>query len=116
MSTELIAILAVGVGLLSAVIALGGTMIALINQSERRSNQRMDRLEDRMDQGFEQLRAEMTQLNGSLRDEMNRRFDEQDVRIRGLEQGQAYLSGQLSAIKDYFTHDSASGNVNENGD
>ncbi|MCY4364709.1 MAG: hypothetical protein OXE17_00545 [Chloroflexi bacterium] len=55
----------------------------------------------------------MAQQYGSLRDEMDRRFDEQDVRIRGLEQGQSYLLGQLSALKDYFTHDAASGNTPE---
>jgi len=59
------------------------------------------------------LLTEMAQQYGSLRDEMDRRFDEQDVRIRGLEQGQSYLLGQLSALKDYFTHDAASGNTPE---
>ena len=103
MSAELIAILAVGVGLVSAGIALGGIMVALITQSERLSSQRMDRFEDGMNRQFEGLRAEM-----------NRRFDEQDVRIRGLEQGQAYLSGQLSAFKDCFTHDATSGDTPEN--
>ena len=104
MSAELIAILAIGAGMVTIFLTFAGVVLALINQSNRESRQRTERLEDQMNRGFEQLRAEMNRQYESLRAEMNRRFDEQDVRIRGLEQGQAYLSGQFSELKDYFVH------------
>jgi hypothetical protein len=80
-----------------------------------------------MSQQYQGLRAEMNQQYQGLRDdtnrqyeglraEMNLRFNEQDVRIRGLEQGQAYMSGQLSELKDHFTHRSASGSGTDSGD
>lgn len=105
MSAELIGIITVGVGLFSANLAMTGFVLVLFDQLERRSNQRIDRLEDRIGSEINQLRTEM-----------GRRFDEQDVRIRGLEQGQAYMSGQFAELKDYFTHRSASGNSPETGD
>ncbi len=105
MSPELIGIITVGIGLFSANLALVGLLIVLLNRSEARTNQRIDRLEDRMDRGFEQLRTEM-----------KRGFDEQDVRIRGLEQGQAYMSGQFAELKDYFTHSPSARNNPEDGD
>ena len=105
MSQEMIAIIAVGVGLFGTIVALGGMMMAFMNQSERRTNQRIDRLEDQMNRGFEQLRAEMSQG-----------FAQQDARIRNLEQGQAYMSGQFSELKDHLTHRSDSGNNPDPGD
>ena len=127
MSPELIGIITVGIGLFSANLALVGLIVLLLNQSERRTNQRIDRLEERMDRGFEQLRAEMNQQSdllraemnqgfAQLRAEMNQAFAQQDARIRNLEQGQAYLSGQFSELKDYFIHRPASGNSPETGD
>ena len=105
MSQETIAIIAVGVGLFGTIVALGGMMMVFMNQSERRTNQRIDRLEDQMNRGFEQLRAEMSQG-----------FAQQDARIRNLEQGQAYMSGQFSELKDHLTHRSDSGNNPDPGD
>ncbi len=127
MSPELIGIITVGIGLFSANLALVGLLIVLLNRSEARTNQRIDRLEDRMDRGFEQLRAEMTQgfaqlraemTQGfaQLRAEMTQGFAQQDDRIRSLEQGQAYMSGQFSDLKDYFTHRPPSGNSPEDGE
>ena len=103
MSTELIAILAVGVGLISTSIALTGLMLVQISQSERRSIERTNRLESEMSRRFDkveadakeleariereigqlrtevsqqigQLRTEMNQQYGSLRDEMNQQY------------------------------------------
>ena len=124
-------------------IALFGTMVTglvvLINlntQTERRANERMDRLEDDMkgrsdllqaemnrrfdrvednakelkadmDRRFELAQTEMNRRFELAQAEMNRRFDEQDGRIRGIEQSQAFMSGQFSELKDYFTHDSS---------
>ena len=105
MSQEMIAIIAVGVGLFGTIVALGGMMMAFMNQSERRTNQRIDRLEDQMNRGFEQLRSEM-----------NQGFAQQDARIRNLEQGQAYMSGQFAELKDYFTHHTESESDSRAGD
>ena len=127
MSPELIGIISVGIGLFSSNLALVGLLIVLLNRSEARTNQRIDRLEDRMErgieqlrgemtQGFAQLRAEMTQGFAQLRAEMTQGFAQQDVRIRNLEQGQAYMSGQFAELKDYFTHRPPSGNNPEGGD
>ena len=127
MSPELIGIITVGVGLFSAMLVMMGFVLFLINQSEKRTSQRIDRLEDRMDRGFEQLRAEMNrgfeqlraEMNqgfGQQRTEMNQGFAQQDDRIRNLERGQAHLSGQFSELKDYFVHRPSSGNTPEAGD
>ena len=51
-----------------------------------------------------------------FRAEMNLRFDEQDVRIRGLEQGRAYMSGQFSALKACLTYGSQSDSDSQSGD
>ena len=116
MSPELIGIIAVGVGLFSANLVMTGFVIALVNRSERQTNQRIDRLEERMDRGFEQLRVEMNQGFAQLRAEMNQGFAQQDDRIRRLEQGQAYMSGQFAELKDYFTHPNATGSGPESAD
>ena len=123
MSPELIGIIAVGIGLFSANLALTGFVILLLHQSESRTNLRIDRLEERMDREFEQLRAEMNHGQDEtnrgfeqLRAEMNQGFAQQDDRIRRLEQGQAYMSGQFSELKDYFTHRSDSASHSQTGD
>ena len=105
MTSELFQFVAIIVAVIGVGVSLAVLTVTLLNQQERRTNQRIDRLEDRMDRGFEQLRAEV-----------NRRFDEQDVRIRGLEQGQAYMSGQFAELKDYFTHSPSAPNNPEDGD
>ncbi len=93
MSPELIGILGVGIGLLTAIIALGALNVTLISQSERRTALQIEQLKTEMDRRFDQMYGET-----------NRRFDAQDERIRGLEHGQAHLAGQLDVLKDYFTH------------
>ena len=67
-------------------------------------------------QGFAQLRTEMNQGFAQVRAEMNQGFAQQDARIRNLEQGQAYLSGQFSELKDYFIHRSDSASDSQPGD
>ena len=134
MSAELIAILALGAGMVTAFLAFAGLMLNLINQSNKESRQRTERLEDQMNRGFEQLRTEMNHQTEQLRAEMNQKqeetnrgfeqlraemsqgFAQQDARIRNLEQGQAYMSGQFSELKDYLTHRSDSGNNPDPGD
>ena len=139
MSPELIAIIAVGIGLLGTIITAVSLLMHQINQSERRSmaltnrleaemnrrfdlvkedareqearfERQMEQLRAEVNQGFAQLRAEMNQGFAQLRAEMNQGFAQQDARIRNLEQGQAYLSGQFSELKDYFIHRPSSGN------
>ena len=138
MSAELVAILAIGAGMVTIFLTFAGLVLALINQANKESRQRTERLEDQVNRGFEQLRAEMNHQTGvlraemnqgfaqlraemnqgfaQLRTEMNQGFAQQDVRIRNLEQGQAYLSGQFSELKDYFVHRPASGSGPETGD
>ena len=134
MSAELIAILALGAGMVTAFLAFAGLILTLINQSNKESRQRTERLEDQMNRGFEQLRNEMNHQTERLRAEMNQKqeetnhgfeqlraemnqgFAQQDARIRNLEQGQAYMSGQFSELKDHLTHRSDSGNNPDPGD
>ena len=93
MSPELIAILAVGVGILTANAGLAALLVTLLVHFDRRATERADRLQDEMNRQFELMRADM-----------DRRFDAQDERVRGLERGQAHLAGQFDILKDYFTH------------
>ena len=93
MSSELIAILAVGIGLLTANAGLAALLVTLIIHFDKRATERGDRLQDEMNRQFELMQADM-----------NRWFDAQDERIRGLELGQAHLAGQFDILKDYFTH------------
>ena len=72
-----------------------GEMNRQFEQMQGEMNRRFDRLEDQTNQRFEQMQGEM-----------NRRFDGQDERVRGLEQGQARLSGQFSELKDFLSHQS----------
>ena len=117
MSPEMITIIGVGVALLAAQLSVAGLLVTLMIQSEKRNIQRIDRLEDRMNRQFEQMQGEMNRRFDRLEDqtnqrfeqmqgEMNRRFDGQDERVRGLEQGQARLSGQFSELKDFLSHQS----------
>ena len=83
----------------------------------------MNQKQEETNRGFEQLRAEMNQKQEEtnrgleqLRAEMNQGFAQQDARIRNLEQGQAYMSGQFSELKDHLTHRSDSGNNPDPGD
>ncbi len=85
-----------GITMLTVGIALAGLLVNLMNQQERRSEARMDRLENQI----AELRAE----NARQIAEVNQRLDGMDGRMRGLEQGQAHLSGEFSALKDFFTH------------
>lgn len=93
MSPELIAIIGVGIALLTVQISIAGLLVTLMLQSEKRSNQRIDRLEDRITHELQQFRAETKE-----------QFAAMDERVRGLEQGQARLAAELSLLKDLFTH------------
>ena len=104
MSPDLIGILGVGMGLLTAIIAVGALNVTLINQSERRTSQQIEQTKAEVNRRFDQLYEEMNRRFDLMHTEMNRRFDAQDERIRGLEQGQSHLSGEFSVLKDYFTH------------
>ena len=116
MTSESFQFLAIMVAIIGVGVSLAVLIVTLLNQQERRTNQRIDRLEDRMDRGFEQMRAEMNQGFAQLRAEMNQGFAQQDARIRNLEQGQAYMSGQFAELKDYFTHSPSTRNNPEPGD
>ena len=116
MSPELIGILGVGIGLLTAMIAMAATGVVLINQSEKRTaaqieqlradtNRRFDQMQEDMNRRFDQAQAE----NNRRFDQIQERLDAQDERIRGLELGQAHLAGQFDILKDYFMHQTDQG-------
>ena len=115
MSSELIAILTVGIGLLTAIAGLAAVLVTLIIHFDKRATERGDRLQDEMNRQFELMQADMNRQFELMQADMdrkfeliqadmNRRFDAQDERIRGLELGQAHLAGQFDILKDYFTH------------
>ena len=93
MSPELIAIIGVGIALLTVQISIAGLLVTLMLQSERRTNQRLDRLEDRVIREIQLFRAETKE-----------QFTAMDERVRGLERGQSRLAAELSLLKDFFTH------------
>ncbi len=127
MSPELIGILGVGIGLLTAIIAVAGFNLVQINNSERRTsmhieqlraemNRRSDQMQEEMDRRLMQMQEEtnrrfeeMNRRLDQMQEEMNRRFDSQDERIRGLEMGQAHLAGQFDILKDHFMHQPGQG-------
>ena len=122
MSPELIAIIGVGIALLTVQIAIAGLLVTLMLQSEKRTNQRLDRLEDRVIREIQLFRAEVNQRFERQEAETKRQFERQedqigqrfgevkeqfaalDEQVRGLERGQARLAAELSLLKDFFTH------------
>lgn len=61
MSPELIAIIGVGIALLTVQISIAGLLVTLMLQSEKRANQRIDRLEDRITHELQLFRTEINQ-------------------------------------------------------
>ena len=115
MSPELIAIIGVGIALLTVQISIAGLLVTLMLQSEKRTNQRIDRLEDRVTREIQLFRAEVNQRFEREADQTKQQFDRQEdqtkqqfdalnERVRGLERGQARLAAELSLLKDFFTH------------
>ena len=104
MSPELIATLAIGIGLLTAIVGLAALLVNLLVHFDRRSTERADRLQDEMNRQFKLMQGDMDRKFELMQADINRRFDAQDERIRGLELGQAHLAGQFDILKDYFTH------------
>ena len=112
MSPELIGILGVGIGLLTAMIAMAATGVALIYQSEKRTAAQIELLRADTNRRFDQMQERIDRLEGANNrrfDQMQERFDAQDERIRSLELGQAHLAGQFDILKDYFMHQADQG-------
>ena len=70
-----------------------------------------DQLRADMNRQYDQLRAEMKESHDQLRADLEqmrlaneRQYHALDERVRGLEQGQGRLAGELSGIKDLITH------------
>ena len=82
MSPELIAIIVMG-------LTLAGLILTLSTRQERRMERRMEQLEERMNRRMDRLEEQTAQ-----------RFDAMDVRLRGLEQGQAHLAGEMSTLRE----------------
>ncbi len=78
MSEELLSTIVIVITVLTVGISLGALLVTLMVRQEKSADQRFDRLETRI--------------------------DSMDERLRHLEQGQAHLSGELSALKDFFVH------------
>ena len=115
MSPELIATIGVGIALLTVQISIAGLLVTLMLQSEKRTNQRIDRLEDRIAGELQLFRAEInrrfehteTQTQQHFEHgetQATQQFDALNERVRGLEQGQARLAAEFSLLKDLFTH------------
>ena len=62
MSSELIAILAVGIGLLTANAGLAALLVTLIIHFDKRATERGDRLQDEMNRQFELMQADMNRF------------------------------------------------------
>ena len=116
MSPELIRTIAVGVVIGCANLVMVGVALAFNNHREKQHRHRMSRYDDPMRQVLAPLHSESHSGIDSLRSEMKQGFAQQDARIRNLEQGQAYMSGQFSELKDYFTHRSDSASHSQTGD
>ena len=74
MSPELIAIIGVGIAMLTVQISIAGLMVTLMLQSEKRSNQRIDRLEDRITHELQLFRAETNQRFARQEDQTKQQF------------------------------------------
>ena len=75
MSAELIAILAIGAGMVATFLTFAGLMLTLINQANKESASERSALEDQMNRGFEQLRNDMNRGFEQLRNEMTQESD-----------------------------------------
>ena len=96
MSPELIGI--IGVGLMMA-----GLVFTLYTRHDRRMDRmdaRMDRMEERMNQRFNQMEEQNNQRFNRMEEQNTQRFDAMDARLRGIEQGQAHLAGEMSTLRE----------------
>ena len=94
MSPELIGILGVGIGLLTAMIALAALGVSLMGQSERRTAEQIAQLREHMHRRFDEII-----------EDMQRRIDEANGEMpRWSEQNQDHLAGQFDADEHYSTH------------
>ena len=152
---QLVGFIGLGITMLGVGVGLAGLLINLMNQQEKRSEARLDRLEKQLveyraennqqlaevrsevgqrlaevrdevgrqlaehrteinqqlaehqaevSQRLAEHRAEINQQLAEFRAEVGRQFEQMDGRLRGVEQGQAFLAGEISALKDFFTH------------
>ena len=93
MSPELIAIIVMG-------LTLAGLIFTLSTRQERRMERRMEQLEERMNRRMDRLEERMNQRMDRLEEQTAQRFDAMDARLRGLEQGQAHLAGEMSTLRE----------------
>lgn len=70
MSSEVIAILGVGVGLAALILSLAGLLVTLFIRSERRSQERHDRLEAQFHTFRTEIRAEWAAFRAEIKEEM----------------------------------------------
>ena len=72
MSSELIAILTVGIGLLTAIAGLAAVLVTLIIHFDKRATERGDRLQDEMNRQFELMQADMNRQFELMQADMDR--------------------------------------------
>ena len=96
MSSEFIAIIAVGVSILGFILALHLRMERRVDRAEDNLNRRIDRLEADANRRIDKLEADVKQWFS----EVNDRLQMMDTRLRMVEQNQAHLAGELSSIRE----------------
>ena len=107
MSPELIGIIGVGLMMAGLVFTLYtrqdrrmDRMEIRMDRMEERMNQRMDRMEEQMNQRFDRMEEQNTQRFNRMEEQNTQRFDAMGTRLGGLEQGQSYLAGEMSTLRE----------------
>ena len=118
MTTETIAILGVGVAMLSVVAAFGALILTSLNRMEARINRRIDdviadnkaefaaseaRFNGRLDAIEVRFEARLDASEARVANEFNEikdKLDAQAVRMSGIEQRQARLEGLLDGLRE----------------
>jgi len=76
-------------------------------QAAAETKRQFERVDDRFDEMAAETKRQFEQVDerfDRMAAETKRLFEAMDVRIRGLENGQARLAAELSMLKDIFTH------------
>ena len=105
MSPEMISIIGVGVGLLTALVAFAGIMITLLLRLERR----IDRIDARIDgviaevSGIAQNQARIEQQVKDLVEQvkvLTARMEVMTAELKAIDQRQSRLEGEMLVLKD----------------
>ena len=100
MSPELIGIIGMGLMMAGLVFTLYARQERHMARMEERMNQRINRLEEQTTQRFNRMEEQNTQRFNRMEEQNTQRFDAMDLRLRGIEQGQAHLAGEMSTLRE----------------